>query len=354
MSFPVDDGGCGWYRVRQPFEMINLYSDSEAHVMDKEKDDMVMVAKALTNTDVVVLRQGGEVGVPYFKEKFPHLKFVLDIDDNMEIISPYSQHYGEYGTEEVKHDGKWLWRDGQGGFDLKKNREKIRSLIGFMKSVDLVTVTTEKLAEYVSQYTNKVKVLPNCIDFRHWWKLPLKENKQIRVGWSGGISHYEDWYSIKKPLNDLMREFQFKLIMVGSDFSGIVDDDNKHLVEVYPWLPFKAHSYRMMCLNLDFAIIPLANLPFNHYKSSIKFYEMSAMGVPSVVSNILPYKEDIDGVSWGYNTPGEFKSCVTEALVRSSKLELFGKQAQSYINEYFNAKTNTHLWLDAYSDLLRT
>lgn len=355
MGLPVDDGGCGNYRVRQPLELIRMHSEHDTHVIDPVKDDMTLVSKAFPNTDVVIVRQGGEVGVPKLRSLFPHLKFVLDIDDNMEIISPYSEHYGEYGTESVQHHGQWLWKDGEKNFDIKRNRAKIDSLISFMGEADMVTTTTEKLAEYARAYSKNVWVLPNFVDLSRWWRLPFRSNSQLRVGWSGGISHYEDWYSIKKPLNKLMKKYQFKLVMVGSNFEGIVDPENRHLVEVHDWVPFRGHSYRMMCMNLDFAIIPLADLPFNHYKSSIKLYEMSAMGVPSVVANVLPYKEDISldkSLFWSYNSPEQFKSCVLGALVKSSERLDKANRAYDWALSTKGAEENINLWIDAYRSLL--
>lgn len=368
LSLPVDKGGCGWYRIRQPFEMIKAYTDHDAHVIDKDSDDMIAIAEALSLADVIVIRQGGEAGLPLLRESVRNYgdqigekreikaKIVLDIDDNIELISPYSEHYKEYGIKEFFDKGinKWVWRDGEQGFDLVQNKARIESLKNAMRRVDLVTVTTDHLAEYARKYNKNVAVLPNCIDALKWWKLNTAPNKQLRVGWSGGISHYEDWYSIKEPLNKLLRKYRFKLISVGAHFSGIIDEDLRDLVEVWPWVPFDAHSFRMMCMELDIAIIPLANLPFNNYKSSIKFQEMSAMGVPSLVSNITPYKEEVTPEINGlvYDNPRQFEKGL-EDLLKSEKLRQdIGQWAQAAQRENYDAKKNVNMWIDAYKNLL--
>lgn len=102
ISTPVDDGGCGNLRVRQPLKLLKQHTEHDTHVIDTKKDDMVEVAKALAVADIVIVRQGGEAGVEAIKAKpeYAHLKTVLDIDDNIELISPYSEHYKEYGTKE--------------------------------------------------------------------------------------------------------------------------------------------------------------------------------------------------------------------------------------------------------------
>lgn len=358
LALPCDSGGCGWYRVRQPLAMIQNHTEHDAYIIDPHKDDMSEVVMAARHAHIVVARPGSEQGMAKMKEmpEFSHLKWVMDIDDNVEIISPYSTHYEEYGVEDYYDENldQWLWRDGERGFDKKKNLARMQRHIQGIKDVDLVTVTTKKLADYARQYNKNVAILPNSVDLDKWWKLPLKKNKKPRVGWSGGISHYEDWYSIKEPLNELMRELQFTLVMAGQHFDGIIDDDNKHLVELHDWVPFKGHSYRMMCMNLDAAIIPLADLPFNHYKSPIKLLEMSAMGVPSVVANVTPYKEEIDrsDAFWGYSSPTQFIKTLKGLLSPQGSHGRGGDKARKYVEKHYDAKKNAQMWVDAYKSLL--
>lgn len=359
ISLPVDDGGCGWYRIRQPFQMIKDNTTSDVHIINKDSDDMLQVAKAMHVADLFVVRPGAENGLKMLLEKpeFKGKKWALDIDDNIELISPYSNHYEEYGLDDYydAHIEKWLWKDGERGFDISKNRQKIADHIQGLRDANLVTVTTKALANYVKQYNKNVAILPNCIDFSRWWKMDLKPNKQLRVVWSGGSSHYEDWFSVKEPLNDLMRKYQFKVIMSGHSFPGVIDDDNRHLLEIHDWVPVKGHSYRMMSLRADISVIPLADLPFNYYKSSIKWYEMSAMGIPSVVSDILPYSEDIkDGVNaLGYRSKKQFHEKL-EALILNEQLrEKLGNKAMEWVKENRDAAKCASLWTKSYSKIIK-
>lgn len=357
MSLPVDDGGCGWYRIRQPFEMINKYTESEAHIIDQQHDDMIAVSKAMQMSHILVTRPGGEIGIKQILSMPEYIgkSWALDIDDNTELVSPYSEHYSEYGIKEVKHKDKDLWKDGINGFSIEKNKTRLAEHIWGLKNADLVTVTTKKLAQYVKKYNENVAVLPNAINFDNWWKLDLKPNKQLRIGWAGGSSHYEDFYSIKEPLNKLMREYQFKFVFIGHGFPGIIDEDNKHLVESFPWVPFKGHSFRSMCMALDAAIIPLSDMKFNHYKSSIKWYEMSAMGVPSVVSNILPYSEDIENgkTAVAYNTAKEFYNGLKMLLVNPQARKNIALEANKWVKANRDAKKLASKWVEAYNETVK-
>lgn len=365
LSLPVDRGGCGWYRVRQPFEMIQRYSDSDTHVIDKEADDPIEILKALILADILVLRQGAEIGLTHLinaaneyaqetKQEPFHAKTVLDIDDNIELISPYSEHYKEYGTKEYFDKGtkQWVWKDGKSGFDLVHNRRRIMDLMLGLRKVDMISVTTEKLAEYARQYNKNVAVLPNAVNLNVWDKDPFQENKQLRVGWSGGISHYEDWYTLKEPLNKLMRKYKFKLILAGSAFTGLIDKDLHHLVEVLPWVSFEAHSYRMRLLRLDIGIVPLADLPFNHYKSSIKLHELSAMGVPGVVANVEPYKNSGINAALYYNGKESFYNCMEQLILKPENRIRLGLAAQNEVEEKYSAEKHVQTYLNAYRSLL--
>lgn len=362
MSLPVDRGGCGWYRVRQPFQAIQDYTDSDTHVIDKEHDDPIQVIEGLLKTDVLVCRQGSEMSIDeirdaaneYAKETNQpgfHAKVVVDIDDNVEIISPYSPHYEEYGTK-IPDDPRL--KEAASRMDLPKNRSRILSLQLGMRKADLVTVTTEKLAEYARQFNGNVAVLPNAINTKVWWKLDFKPHKQLRVGWSGGHSHYEDWITIKKPLNKLLRKYQFKLVMAGSAFTGLIDDDLQHLVEVMPWVPFEAHSFRMMCMNLDMAIIPLADLPFNHYKSPVKLLEMSAMGVPSLVAGVPPYNTSGFNATLFYENSKDFEEKLEALLnpVSRENLKILGDSALREVDKNWSAEKHALNYLNAYRAIL--
>lgn len=367
IAMPVDEGGCGNLRVRQPLLMIKNHTEHDTHVVDGHRDDMLMVAQAVSQADIVILRQGTPLKLTREKIRqallamgqelgraFPmEAKWVLDIDDNMELISPYSEHYSEYGTEEFTHEGVKVWED-QKTFDLTHNRQRLAQHLQDMRDADMVTVTTPVLADYAKQYNPKVTILPNLIDTSAWWPLPLKAKKKLRIGWSGGVSHYEDFYTIKEPLNRILRDFDVELYCVGAHFPGIIDEDFRHKVTVLPWVSFQAHSYRMMCLDLDIAIVPLADLPFNRYKSPVKFLEFAAMGVPSVVASLTPYAEEVThGVTGLTYWDAEDFYEQLEALITNRELrEKLGKNARSFVERERDAAKNAHRWPDAYQTLL--
>lgn len=303
LAAPIGRDACSYYRVKQPLDEIKNQKLADVIIIDN-KMSSDNLAQLVAQADIVLLRPGSELLMRVIREhNINHkLKFVFDHDDNTFLISPYSEHYLHLGEEEYydKNIKKWLWKDGVAGFDIKRNKEKNRSVAQALSEVDMITTTTQYLADTYQEYNSIVGILPNAINFEHFYRLNLPKNdKEFRVSWHGGISHYEDLFTIKDPMTKLMGEdSRIKWINMGVMFKGIIKDIPENQVEFYDWLSPDAFSYKLAVLNLDMAVIPLEDNEFNRCKSSIKWYEYAALGIPSLVSNVMPYNIDIeDGVT---------------------------------------------------------
>ena len=122
LSFPVGRDGCSYYRVQKPLEGIKLYTDHDSHIIDENKDNMEELVKIMPLADAIIIRPGAEKGmremkkIPSFGEAIKHVKWIMDIDDNLEMVSPYSEFYRHHGTEEFSHNGIKIWENGKNGF----------------------------------------------------------------------------------------------------------------------------------------------------------------------------------------------------------------------------------------------
>ena len=117
-----------------------------------------------------------------------------------------------------------------------------------------------------------------------------------------------DWEEIKEPLARVLADYpEVTLHIMGSYYRNQFKDFEDRITR-YPWYPFKAYTYRLKTLGLDGAIIPLEDKPFNEYKSEVKFTEFTALGVPSVVKDMLPYSLVInENNSYPYKNKEEFE-----------------------------------------------
>lgn len=360
ISTPIGKDGCSGYRVIKPLEGLRDYCGCDVHIIEQGNDNMVDLVKAMAQADIIYLRPGAESGrrqilaIPELRNAMKNTKWVLDIDDNLEIISPFSEFYRNNGMEEVYYNGKPLWIDGKDGFSLQRNKEKIYSQIVGLKDMDMVVTTTDLLADYARKYNANVYTNDNTIDFTEWWKVDHSDHKPLRVVWQGSPSHYGDWFTIKEPLEKLMDEYDFEILMVGSTYKGIFGNHYSR-VKSLPWVNFDAHSYRMMSLTPDIAIIPLEDNVFNSHKSAIKYYEMSAMGIPSVVANVKPYSEVInENRAMVYGSPDEFYIQMKMLLDSQLLRKKIGDNAYKWVYDNKNLEKESHKLYEALEKLCQT
>lgn len=320
LFLPTDDGGCGWYRIRQFNDAFQLRDDVKSYLMDgKEPVDEQM--ELIKSADVVV---GRLYDYQYFKlikeEIDPNKKVVFDHDDNTMEVLPTSEHYKEFGTEDawalVNGNLKPVWVTGlTGGFNRYKNLSLQMNLLYILASADLITSPVQKLLDFYQQFGSrdvKTGIVHNALNFDLYPEgefIPKDKKKgEIRIGWQGGISHMGDWEEIKEPLARVLADYpEVTLHIMGSYYRNQFKDFEDRITR-YPWYPFKAYTYRLKTLGLDGAIIPLEDKPFNEYKSEVKFTEFTALGVPSVVKDMLPYSLVInENNSYPYKNKEEFE-----------------------------------------------
>ena len=357
--FLKDDGACGHYRVDMPIKTLCANNGSKAckiakgdsadHILGGLEADIFVVPRVTESLLLKTLRDLQKQG----------RKIVVDHDDHMFHISPLSPHYVDFGLENVKYkmaSGQTvdLWKDGE-NIDLKSNMERTTGLQRALEMADMVTTTTDILADIYREYNDNVKVLPNCIDMNTWKKLPLKENNAIRMGWYGGSSHYDDWCILQDVLPRIMKKYsQVKLVLMGTKFKATLKGIPEDRIEFHPWVPTPAYPYKAAILDLDFAIIPLQDNEFNRAKSAIKWIEQGALEVPSVTSYVSPYKEmgDESGVFIEGNTIDAWIEGISMMIEDADFRKRMGEKAYRHVSENFDINKKYTLWHDAYKEVL--
>jgi glycosyltransferase involved in cell wall biosynthesis len=285
LVMPIDNGGCGYYRLKQPYQDKAIFLNPG----DFEGTDL---PEKLKDNPTIICRTSHAKAINTLKKYFPGLKIVVDLDDDIFNVDPYNDSYRYYGLKEVKHGKQWLWKDGD-SIDLKRNNIEIAKIQALVDSADMLTVSTPRLAKHFKH--PNIYINYNAINFDEWKRVKVKrEKKEFRLGWSGSPSHYTDWAKIQDELAELMKRYpDVKLVLAGAMFDGTVKNIDPKRIEYWPWVHPEAHPYRSVLLDLDLAIIPLADNVFNSSKSCVKWYEFSALGVPTIASNVAPYSDEM-------------------------------------------------------------
>lgn len=356
LGLPTGRDGCSFYRLRQPLQKIARLGLADVQFVSATDDTDTMV-NLVKQADVIFLRNGQLKFFNLVKnnpQEYGHKIWILDEDDDLKNVSPYSDAYRFCGLEEVMHEDQHLWEDGQNNFDIERNRQAHQEHEQVLNSVNAITVTTDILRQTMLGYNHKVKVLPNCIDFSVWPLLNLKPKKEIRIGWAGGSSHYEDLYSIKDQLKKVLEKYPNTVFyFIGQPFPGIVKEFPKGQVKTIGWIDPEGHSYRQATLDLDIALMPLTDTPFNRNKSEIKWLEATATKTASLAKNIPPYSPVIKDGENGllYDTPEGFYHKLCQLVEDKNLREQLGENAYAWAYDNRNMDKWAKEYVNYFNDL---
>lgn len=295
--------------------------------------------------------------------------FVSDYDDNPFKTSPFNQYYAVIGVEPIKYeweDGstEWLWHEdmvspsGKKIFDIERNinfRETFR--LNFKKS-DMVTCTTPELAEEFKQINPNTKVLPNLITPEWFPLIPEWSKKEIRVCWQGGSSHYEDLFFIHPIIEKMLKTYDnVKFVFFGDmRFKNLFKDCDQSKIEWHDWVGHDTYPYALGLLNCDIGLCPLVDNEFNRMKSAIKWMEYSMVGMTTIASDIPPYNKVIVDGETGVLCKEDEKDWLDklDRLIKDKSYRTtLAKKAKDEVLTNHNMNTKAHLWIDAYSEILK-
>jgi len=284
-------------------------------------------------------------------------KVIVDHDDNIFQVSPFSPHYKDLGLSDQNFykmaNGETIpmWPD----IDVEKNKERIDVLVECMKECDMITVTTDKLGDAYRHLNPNVKALPNCVNLDLWNRPTFKEDGIIRLGWHGGFSHYEDIKVLKNVMPVIFSKYpNIEFHMAGFDFAKYFKDWDQSRVVSHNWVPTAAHPYKMALLNIDIGIIPLVDNIFNMGKSAIKWIEYAALQTPCVTSYITPYKEMYDGENGVFveNSDDAWIAGICTLIDDSILRAKIGALARKTVEKYYDINTQYVQWENTYKELV--
>jgi len=325
-------GGARQYRLDQIAKYINLNEDNAVMVVSPAP----MHDDALSIADVIVLQQTVDPekiawAWAYAKEQGKLL--VAEIDDYIDVPRShplYKKH------QELKAP-VWTRR--------------------LLEVADIVTVTTQSLADVVREYNQNVFVMKNCLDMDNWG-YPAIENTsdEIRFGWHGSATHREDLRMVKSAIMELLEKYpKMRFIYAGDGWLWRTGFFEKHpRTEYIESVQVEEWPARLRSLRLDIAIVPLINDKFNRGKSNLKWLENSIYKTPSVLSPVV-YSETVkDGVTGLIaKTPKDFIKLVSKLVDDKDLRKKIGENAFKEVKANYDIRDHYKEWLDLYAEKLQ-
>lgn len=349
--------GCYFVRCLLPM-MANGYDGDQTsiHLDFKSDDDKSLAAQ---RADVVVFHRPEDEKKLELARLLKKIgkKIVFDNDDTFKDNGGY--RFNEYMDKKR----------------FEKGMKSMNDIIdAFIKEADMVTCSTEFLAEEYKKLNDNVVVLPNCVD-EFYFDEPLKnEDGKVRIGIVGSlavtadlekckpiIEHFKDredvtivLYSL--PCNEsdkITRELyseEYKWLDTLSDYKN---------VEWQPFTDFEVYYDILNQLKLDIAIIPRDDNYFNRCKSNLKFLEMSALEIPVIAQGFedgqSPYERDVEDKEHMIivKNDEDWIPEIEKLISDSEKRATMGKSAREYVINKYSIEKNADKWLEAYQSLFK-
>ena len=223
---------------------------------------------------------------------------------------------------------------------------------------DAVTVSTPALFEAIQPLNPNTHLLPTYLDDRLWsFKLPQSRDKNFPfiVGWINdqrsepagfveGIMHFLRRIGKKA----LLRVFGMKPPTVLLDLVNV------------DWLPALPLTYSKFIEELsqqkcDLMVVPHCDHPYYRSQSPVRFFEISACGIPGIYSRVTPYREvishEVNG--WLANSADEWDRMLDMLIGSDAVCQQTAANAQDTVRNEWLLTTHAESWLDLYQELTK-
>lgn len=292
---PVADNGVGFYRSWLPLNTarkLGLIDFICQHfTMGKLQDEETSKALKVTEEELfkkaswadICLFQRNDV-LPYISQaggiqEYLKKPVTVDFDDCVQATRPYNPGYRSFHPNSP-HMG---WN--------------IKSCGVYFA----IITSTDWLADYYGKYNSNIYIYPNSIDFkdRDQWlvydfsksELYQKKKDEIRIGWSGSASHWENLKFIEKPLLAILKKYPQTTFYFTGLFGDLFKGEGmQNRIRTVGFTDLDFYGKLLKETNLDIALAPLTDCDFNRAKSNLRILEYATCKYPVVASDVHPYR----------------------------------------------------------------
>lgn len=357
-------GGVGYYRAHGPAKALRK-KGWDIDVMGYElndhidKEDMLGSYKKLFKPySLVVIKQADTANVAQLIGACKDLEIpiAMDLDDLITELDPdnpaLDMGYGEGGTKQA-------------------------FAIAALSMVDALFVSTQPLADEYEKFL-KLKlqmkiptyILPNCCDADLWSKQKKRDDGKITIGWQGSITHDNDLRIVVPAIQKIMEKNKDVLLSLTG---GVRQDTyDEMFVKTFPQdaldrvivnrgtQSFKNFPEYMSRHKWNIGIIPLKDTKFSRGKSHIKWMENSLLGVPTIASDVYPYREPIHGVPVIQDSEtgilckdNEWEEKIEALILDKQKRHYLARDARKFVLNNWQYKHHIHRWEEAIASVVK-
>ncbi|MER5750603.1 glycosyltransferase family 4 protein [Streptomyces sp. NPDC002088] len=263
-GWAADNAGCGYYRIELPMQGLDALGHTTSH-------STRMPEAIRRNPDVTII--GQRVCDPRPTQNWQDLAkegrhLVYEIDDDLFNVDHRSiKAHAYYARADVRDN-------------IRRNIEVATA----------VTVTTQPLADLVSQWNPNVHLVPNAVpDWLTDRQPPQRDDDTLTIGWGGSATHDMDWDQADQQIRRfLQRNPHTELHCIGNNYAARLKAPRARFT---PWVADVEDFLRT--IDYHIGVAPLRPHVFNQSKSALKALEAGALGIPVVASAVRPYEDYI-------------------------------------------------------------
>lgn len=306
---------CGYYRIALPFDALRDLGgheiDTNVGWNDRSRGYPIVIGQKVSRTEALSLWRG----------LAPGRNLIYELDDDLWSIDPTN-----FAAAATNSDAT---------LDAAEQAVMV---------ANLVTVTTEPLADKVRKINPNVVVLPNHIDARLLQMQRPKRDK-LTIGWAGGDSHIRDLLLIAPELRRVLRDNpQVDFHNIGTDFRKLMKIPGRFTQwKIQVWDYYAE-------IDFDIGLAPLVKSTFNESKSHIKALEYMALGIPVIASDVEPYRQLVRHGVNGFlvRQPHEWRSRLRELINDPDLREGMGREGKETAAKW-TIQEGWKLWESAYA-----
>ena len=289
ISYAADHQGCGFWRIHWPESIINGQQMG-----------------IISNNNFMILQESFYSGIKSVRiqrqvtpAQYQFVKFLRDLSDKTNNFKIYYEIDDVIFAEDIPTYNKA--REAFVDPAIAATATKI------MQLCDAITTPTKYMSGYYTAKTGvKSITIPNYMPKfwmdRYYSKQKVVDNyeknkKRPRIGYVGSPTHFnigntpgarDDFADILEVITKTIKDF--KWVIMGGLPAELANYVREGHIEYRPWARIYDYPQAYNDLNLNVAIAPLQNNPFNLAKANIKYIEAGAFGVPCICQDLEPYK----------------------------------------------------------------
>lgn len=319
LVLPINTSAVGHYRMTQPLIELEAAGRAEGRIC-YNMPSIIEIERQ--SPDVIVLQgrysESSIKDIPPLKT-YSNARRIYELDDYVINVPHSNAHIRNMPNKD-------------------EMERLVRHAIGLC---DRVVVSTQPLADVLSDMHHDIRVVPNMLAKHLWTDMGSRRrtSKKPRVGWGGGTSHHGDLAIIADVVRELANEVDWV-------FFGMCPDDLRpYMHEFHGVIGLDIYPAKLASLNLDLALAPLEFHVFNDCKSNLRLLEYGACGYPVICTDTKAYQGYLPATRIKTNTTDEWLQAIRMHLADPDASYRMGDELREVVmRDYVLRGDNLRYW----------